>query len=77
MKKIITFGGIRIDSTKETDIETQFGIKLTQDRDEKIPLVFPNINQSSCSCDKCIKMTSIDNFKITATNETQICIICR
>src|SRR5438270_5972125 len=77
MAAIITFGGKIVDNVTPDDIEKYYGIKLANDQEEKIPLIFPNINQSSCSCDKCVTVTSIDNFKITEGKEADQCHICR
>ena len=77
MDDILTFGGEFVKSLIPKDIEIHYGIKLSLDRNEKIPLIFPKINQSSCSCDKCITISTIENFKIIEPNETDQCIICR
>ena len=71
---VVTFNNVKVDLN---NVGEQFNIKLKNDQDEKIPLTFPPINQSCCSCDKCIQPTNLDNFKITEYCKDNSCAICR
>ena len=77
-----TFGGFPVENTEPEIIEKTYSIKLDDVHGEKIPIVFPDMNPSSCSCDKCTPALTIENFQlVTMSGDTdtdvKICSICR
>ena len=81
MTEIITFGGAPVMSIEINDIEKEYQVCLKGGNDENVPLVFPSINKSLCSCNK-ININNIDitHFQIANIEEIgkeDYCSICQ
>lgn len=77
MESFITFGGVHLRSTDPMYLENLYQIKIKNESEEVLPVAFPNINQSLCSCDKHKMKTTIDSFKVVEGSDHEICVICR
>lgn len=77
MDKIISFGGVQIEDKTQVaelyNIEINTTISLTPEED--LPVVFPNISESVCSCNKATTEFGIDAFQLD--KDLDVCAICR
>jgi ubiquitin-protein ligase len=77
-----TFNGVEIKDVDPSFIESQFGIRITNNRNEDLPTVFPGISKTSCSCDKCSMKLNLDNLQIcdlqsNSNDDSLMCCFCR